>query len=245
MSLDNTQNMSPEDAGQALIGALTSGDYDYCAELITGGADLNQHGGRTDATPLMVAAALDTAVLLQDMIAHGADIHATNNRGQTALMCAAHHPKGYLSLEILADQDGAKLDAQDHNGDTALTLAVRAQKRAGSKYLIMAGADIHTPNRNGDTALTLAAVHKDMLPIVRILVKKGAHIDTQNNDGQTALDIARIVGNAEVADFLEKEKERVLTNAMRKAADRGTTRAWRVIRPGTKDKVRGNTHEPR
>ena len=72
---------------------------------------------------------------------------ALGDGGTTPLMMAAHkgdvdEVKGYV-------KNGAKLDAQDLYGWTALRYAVRADQVAAAKELIAGGADLNLPSQSG------------------------------------------------------------------------------------------------
>ena len=56
--------------------------------LLSVGADINQHGGRFGETPLHTSARMNWANVVEFLVANGADLYATDNRGLIPLQYA-------------------------------------------------------------------------------------------------------------------------------------------------------------
>jgi len=92
---------------------------------------------------------------------------------------------------------GAKIDAQDNNGNTPLMTAV--QKITPTKTLVAEGANVNLKNNNGETALMYAAkggllrvvlafpVTGPFTDAAKLLISKGADVNAQDVFGKTAL----------------------------------------------------------
>jgi len=150
---------------------------DVIARLLDHGADPNQalktpllmrqhnfgDGALGDgATPLMRAAKVSDAALMNVLLDKGADPARAMKNGTTALMVAVNRPGR-----------GA--------GPVQGTIAA-----AG--LLIERGTDVNAANANGDTALHLAVGKGDDL--VKFLVEKGARLDAKDKFNRTPLDVA-------------------------------------------------------
>jgi hypothetical protein len=111
-----------------------------------------------------------------------------NHLSQTALHCCAeNHSEDCLA--ILLEREDFNLNAQDHNGDTALHVAVIHGKgqRHIVERLVYRGVDKYVKNSDGMTALHLA-VRVNSIHLARFLVSQGASVVERNADGAMALD---------------------------------------------------------
>ena len=90
----------------------------------------------------------------------GADINVRNQKGKTALHCAAK--AGFLRVIELLIKKGATIDAPDNSGETALFEAIQStikdgeKQRAAIEALLVKGADPNLKNGKGLTALQVA-----------------------------------------------------------------------------------------
>ena len=112
------------------------------ASLLRLGADPNIARGWD--RPLTRPAAPDVALLL---IAHGADVNATDKDGRTPLMLYGSHP----DIVRMLIRRGARIDAKDAGGETAL---MKCPVPAVAELLLRRGADPQLRNMAGETALT-------------------------------------------------------------------------------------------
>lgn len=160
------QGMNPNATDQhgetALSWAAHLGHTAVVKDLLAAGANVEVRGGIFGATPLSLAARGGHRGIVALLAVH-ADVNAQDAFGATPLMLAVEKYEPVLKpdrriLAILDTllQNGAAVDAQDHNGDTALMWAVRWKNPAAVKLLLQAGSSISLRNHAGWTALEMA-----------------------------------------------------------------------------------------
>jgi ankyrin repeat protein len=122
-------------------------------------------------TPLIAAARWQDEKAAEILLAHGADVNATGQRGETALHLAAIHDDASLVRLLLRH----KADPNAANSDD-YTPIMSAKSLEVFKQLVAYGADIHIQTRFGDTALTRAVESKTGTNVVRFLLEEGADV---------------------------------------------------------------------
>ena len=98
---------------------------------------------------------------MRELLANGIDVNALNGNDSTLLMWAAGHSKDApekdgLATVALVLERGAKVDAMDNRGRTALMTAAELGHAAIVKQLLAAGAQRSARDREGKSALDLA-----------------------------------------------------------------------------------------
>jgi len=103
-------------------------------------------------------------------------IEATDGYLRTALILATLHKNEDL-LSWLIEQ-GANVNHQDRNGDSALHFAGQEKNEAAAKLLLKAGADLNVVDIHGNAPLWRAVFNaRDDLRIVNLYVQGGANLD--------------------------------------------------------------------
>jgi len=133
------------------------------------------------------------------LILAGADVNATNNHKETALIEAAKG--GHLYAVQLLIAAGANIDTQDEHNYTALMWAARGYTNI-VKLLIDNGADVNSTNNHNETALMWAVLSSNE-EIVKLLINAGANINTQGKDGTTAFQVAKNNRNENIIELLK------------------------------------------
>ena len=123
---------------------------------------------RIGSTPLLQAAKVADAAMMQLLVDLGADPSLATEEGATPLMAAAG-----VGIWKIGENPGTN--------DEALEAVELAWKL---------GNDVDAADTNGDTALH-GAIHRGAANIVRFLVEKGADIDAVNDRGWSALSVAQ------------------------------------------------------
>ena len=145
-------------------------------------------------------------------IAAGADVHATEPDGATALMWATYKVEHELVDALL--EAGADADVTNMYGSSPLAEAVKLDDAELVRTLLEAGADPDSPNLDNQTALMLAS-YIGNLDIARMLIDAGANVNAiESFRGQTALMWAAAENNPDVAELLVAEGADVSVKAV-------------------------------
>ncbi|MDD9901323.1 MAG: ankyrin repeat domain-containing protein [Alphaproteobacteria bacterium] len=239
-------------------------DSQLCCDLIAQGADVNAKDASSGETLLMKAAwhgladvvelALAHGACITDkdlvrqsalhytnnpatmklLLDHGADINATDQEGYTPLHISIHGGDKDAALCLI--QHGAALEIKDKNESrTPLVMAARHGRIKVVHALLEQGANMEAKDGWGMTAL-IAASRSGWAEIVRTLLMKGADIEARDYKGDTAAVWAKRFMHPEVADTIVQESVRRTKAAFQQAADQGTPRPRKIIRPGKPSK---------
>ncbi|XP_059141189.1 putative ankyrin repeat protein RF_0381 [Physella acuta] len=145
--------------------------------------------------------------LFNSFLDNGANVSATDNKGNTCLHAAAKFC-GNSNLQLFVAYE-AEVNVQNAKGETPLMKACRRGNVEAVRYLLSVGADVMLVNENRDTALhhavisarrenhvkmvvstTNAYVKSKTSDIVEMLVGLGINIHARNREGNTALHLA-------------------------------------------------------
>ena len=105
--------------------------------------------------------------VIKYLVDHGADIHATDNDGESLLFIVSDKYSPDV-IEYLVDQ-GIDIDRANHNGWTPLMVATNTYNMYNVKYFVEHGANIYLKNSDGNTAedLTTSAEIIEYLQQIR------------------------------------------------------------------------------
>jgi len=206
------------DHDAAIFGAVKQSEPEVVRLLLSKGAPVNARKKDYDGnTVLMEAASGGSVETVEMLLTAGADIKATNDRGETALMKAValdhrYNPQQRLPMIELLIKKGADVNAVDKSGKTPLLHAVvQYMSEAGGvishpevvKLLLDRGANVQSHDEQGDTALLLTAgVWRGPIEIARLLLEKGIDYNAQNKKGITALMVAASKGRNDLVQML-------------------------------------------
>jgi ankyrin repeat protein len=178
-------------------------------ELLLGaGADpnLRTHEG---LTALMVVAHPDVADSMKKanlLLAARADIHAQDNKKQTALLMAA--TERHTALVKLLCELGANVNQKDSEMELSpLMRSAYAGDKETLEILLGRGAQIDDVNARGETALMIAA-QQDHATVVKLLLEAGANPGLTDKYGKSAVDLAKARGASEALDALKRGQKR-------------------------------------
>jgi len=149
-----------------LLTATLHIDPDMVEVLVDAGANINVKSTVNPlVTPMVFAAGnpnplehRKSVAIIKYLLAHKGDSNFPSSNGTTPLMAAARkpdHSDGYDRAALLMDK-GAKLDAVNDKGETALMLAAGAGNEKLVKLLIEKGADVNKKNGAGETVMSYA-----------------------------------------------------------------------------------------
>ncbi|MEG3193431.1 ankyrin repeat domain-containing protein, partial [Lysobacter sp. D1-1-M9] len=196
-----------------LSAAVSMRHIEIVDRLIGAGATLEQRLPG-ELTVLMVACALGLPDLAARLLAAGADIHAADAQGRTAIHCAAMYGFGarersrlvaLLDTLLLA---GAEAD-EPAAGVTSLLLLLGSRAEPGSaadEDVLIAGLELLADNDarldvqdpRGFGPLHLAALH-GLLSVVQWLIRAGADPDLRDALNRTPREIAVMRGFVDIA----------------------------------------------
>ncbi len=144
-------------------------------------------------TALHRALAENQPELAQTLLDHGADVNAAVKTegeftGMTPLMMASVWSGSMVGPLLMR---GAKADATDKQGRTALAGAIQGWNVDAIKLLASHGVNLNWQSEGGGTYLMLAATsgHSDS---VRVLLELGANKSLRDKEGRTAGDYAKM-----------------------------------------------------
>ncbi|TEA13508.1 Vegetative incompatibility protein HET-E-1 [Colletotrichum sidae] len=104
------------------------------------------------------------------------------------------------TVQFLLDK-GSRVELEDGEGHSLLTLATVRKYRGLMRMLVERGANTNSVNNHGTVPLHLATLQGDPF-VVGLLLDLGAHIEAMTRNGQTSLSLAAMKGNKGVARLL-------------------------------------------
>jgi ankyrin repeat protein/N-acetylneuraminic acid mutarotase len=162
---------------------------------------------RAPGTPLLLQTVKDkNQAAVELLLAHQADVNATNPDGWSSLQEAAAY--GLKPIAELLLKGGATVDARNKYGDTPLQIAVRQSQRELVELLLAHQADANATFPDGSTPLHDVAQRggpRDKA-IAELLLKTGADVNARNQTGDTPLHLAVITRQPALAELLLANK---------------------------------------
>lgn len=148
-------------------------------------------------TLLLIAANINDSHAIQNLVSYGADVHAVDCFGRSAL----HLTEDPDSMNLLIAH-GASVNAKDHMGRTPIHYAYDAVL---IDLLVVHGADLNITDNNGQTPLHHAACCGELNALIALL-KHGADSNIRDNRGRTPAMYAEDCGCTLVLPYLSKNR---------------------------------------
>jgi ankyrin repeat protein len=117
----------------SLHGLIAKGEYDAALKMLDSGADLEAKEPGVGASPLHYAVMKGTLVVVNQLLARGADVNSRTKSGTTPLHTAALYNRYEVAEALLAR--GADVNAKSVSGATPLTIAQAANYQRIAKLL--------------------------------------------------------------------------------------------------------------
>lgn len=141
----------------------------------------------------LIAAARDGDVAtVQELLAQGASVHASDEQGVTALIAAAY--ENHLEVAKILIEAGADVNVKDNTQQSAYLIPTAYGYFDMLKLTLEAGGDVHSRDSYNGTGLIRAA-DRGHVEIIEELLKTDIDIDHVNRLGWTALLEAIILGD--------------------------------------------------
>ena len=170
-----------------------------------------------DATPLLQAAAHKHCILVERILQHNPNTSAIDKSGDTALHRVQSKEKGVkVAKLLLSHREPISVDQTNHEGKTALHLAVGLGNIQMIECLLAHGADINAQTQTTGRTPLHQAVETKRVEVVPLLLSKGADFSTRDRGELTALDLAR---------EMPKNKEMVPQEIIAALEDAGRSKA--------------------
>lgn len=171
----------------AVQDALRAKDAELARFLIENGAPLNNASGE-GSTPLVIALQNRDIPLATWLLDRGADPNACGTGDHARLpLQAAISFHGVDVMQMLLDR-GAKLDAQNADGNTPLHYAVTCSHTDHVSWLVDKGADLYLKNKYGKTPLLHALEgHNSLLDCADVLIARDPDLMRHWNGGKHAI----------------------------------------------------------
>jgi ankyrin repeat protein len=180
-------NYSSSEGRTALQQAALSGVSAAVTLLIEYGADVLAVNCRNQGA-LFAAVGRGHLHIVQLLMQHGCDIHATDNRGCTLLMHIVNTAGADQLAEFLLQQ-GLSVHALSANHFTALHHAARNRTPDIAQLLLAHSSDVNAVTVNGESSLHFAAVGGH-LQTAEVLLTAGAAVSLSTSVGSTPLHYA-------------------------------------------------------
>jgi ankyrin repeat protein len=178
--------------------------------LLARGANVRRRDSFDSSTVLHEAAFAGNHGLVALLLANGADVAATDNKGRTPLHFAVQSSWPSVdsrTIDLLLAH-GSAIDARDSNDETPLLVAAAEGNMLIIPALLRHGADARAYNRKRATPLHFTwRLREDSLEVANSLLQHGADINAPDEGGSTPLhraaDIAPRDDNWKVKFLLE------------------------------------------
>lgn len=182
-----------------LLTAIQNNNITEVERLLQSGSKITETDDDGDGV-LQYAALYASPECMKLLLEKGADVHAKNKLGETALITSANN----IDKLRLLIQHGADVNAVTNRRNTTLLAAcVGNGQREIIQLLLDKGADPKATNDRGETTLMHIALYGDT-SIAAQLVKLGVDINQRASNKETALFMSSRTANNEMVRWLLK-----------------------------------------
>ena len=187
----------------ALMIASVKRNKAFVEELLEYEAQLDMQDSEGNTALILAFKIRYNLNLVELLIRKGADMNLKNKEGQNLLMIACTEESEQCVKLLL--ENGVETNLQDKKGLTALMIASKGGSDSIVELLLSNGqAGVDMKEHQGRTALMHSVLYKrrQLVEVLRLLIKHRANLDLQDNLGWSALMIACQNGHVEVCSML-------------------------------------------
>jgi len=161
-----------------LVGAIKSGQRAAALEMIAK-KSVDVNAAEADGTtPLLWAASMNDADLVQRLLKAGAHPNVHNDLGSFPLGEASFNSNTEMIQALL--EAGADPNAADSDGQTPLMLVARTANVAAAKLLLGKGARVNVKETQREQTPLMWAAAESQAPMMRELLAHGAEVDAKS-----------------------------------------------------------------
>ncbi|KAF4503554.1 ankyrin [Fusarium agapanthi] len=165
------------------------------ADHLIDDADVNEIGafGRS---PIFSACRSGSAVSVNMLIRHGADLSIRDDHGSTCLHVAAYYGFGDI-VKILVESN-VEFSTQDETGITPLHLAARMGNMKCYQYLLEQGADVNTRDMKGGHVVHHTCLDAGHAELLRFILQNGPGSLATDHVHKLGSPLLLIAGNGDI-----------------------------------------------
>ncbi len=180
---------------------VKSGDFAKVQAWLETNSGLASVKDTNGSTALHVAANAGHQDVAELLLAHKADVNATDDLGNVPLHYAA--AGGFKAVVALLLASNANVNVRNNDGATPLLAAAHENRRDAAALLLAHQADVNAAGKNGVTALHLAAEF-GYTEVVELLLTNNANINVNAKDigGYTPLSLATAKSHKDLVEML-------------------------------------------
>eukprot|EP00746_Dinoflagellata_sp_MGD_P165987 gnl/MRDRNA2_/MRDRNA2_95591_c0_seq1.p1 gnl/MRDRNA2_/MRDRNA2_95591_c0~~gnl/MRDRNA2_/MRDRNA2_95591_c0_seq1.p1 ORF type:complete len:821 (+),score=211.88 gnl/MRDRNA2_/MRDRNA2_95591_c0_seq1:85-2547(+) len=220
---DKDKHTEKDDEKNIWWPALSAGDTESVATLLSKGADANAKDPTFGWTPLIAACNSGKLALVKLILDSGGKAAPACNEGNTALHLAARN--GYEDIVgFMLSKGKSDVNAQNNNGWSALIWAAMGGHTQVVDVLCKAGVNYNLADADGRTALMWASRHGHTGAVTHLL-KKGIDLEITDKAGLTVADHAREYQELRVLLGVTQDLQDQLLHAARQNDMEGVRRA--------------------
>ncbi|OAQ58099.1 ankyrin repeat domain-containing protein [Pochonia chlamydosporia 170] len=162
-----------------------------------------------------------------------ADINLTAGAASETALLRAVSKRHTLLIDFLLREPGIKVNCTDHNGQSALILAVIQGNSRVVERLLSKGVDANHKDKWGQSALTWAVILNIQEVLEPLLDDSRVDLNTQNTSGMTPLSIASWYGDYYMAtQLLQYQDIDVHLQNENGETALSIAKSWRVVLKG-------------
>lgn len=185
----------------ALHLAVVNDQREIAQQLLEAGANVNT-SDRVGQAPLSTASRYGSAEMVQLLTANNADVGSRDSSGRTALHWAVDRQPAGLRKEVISNLIEAQIDIEtkDHDGRSALGLALGCSTLAVARQLLGHGADLEAEFEWEKLLLHFVRLGNES--VTGLLLEEGANVYARNDKGETPLHVAVLTGKESTVELL-------------------------------------------